>query len=113
MAAAGTDPPWSAHPENAGAPARCGVVAAAGIAAGGAVSGTEIAFAALVHAVLQFHATRLEPIRRAHGGRIQAKAARLAFTEITEVVVGFDLVLEIAHAQLDHDRVVQIAQYRH
>src|SRR4249919_600451 len=100
----------SAHAQHARTPGRG--VAAARVAGAVAVAGAGLAIAAAMHAVLQFLATRFQPIGAADAGRIHAAAGRFALAVFAEFVVGVDLVLEFLHADLNRDRVVEIAQHR-
>jgi hypothetical protein len=43
--------------------------------------------------------------------RLKAAALGFVFAVVAEIVVGLELVLELAHAQLDHHRVVEEAQH--
>src|SRR6478672_1984266 len=93
------------------AAARRAVTAGAAVAAGLAVAAAVIALAALVHAVDQFLATAVEPVGATQGGRVDAAAAGFVRAVIAEVVVGVELMLQLAHRQFDHHRVVEEAQH--
>src|SRR5690606_34302244 len=87
-----------------------------GVAAAAAVAGTQAATATTatgMHALYQFLATRVEPVRATDLLRFQAAALGLRLTVVAEVVVGLDLMAQLAHRQLDHDRVVEEAQHLH
>src|SRR5690606_15537088 len=103
--------PGSAELEHARAPAADVGGAAAGIAAAAAVAGAEIALAALVHAVDQFLAAAVQPVGATQDGHVDAAARNLVGAIVAEVVVGVQLVLQLAHRQLDHHRVVEEAQH--
>ncbi len=64
-----------------------------------------IAAPAATHARLELHAATLELIGRRPLGPALPKRA--------EVVVGLDLVAQLLHDELDHDRIVEVADARH
>src|SRR5690606_9674620 len=102
--------------EDAGAPARAAEVAAlARVAARTAVAGADatVAVAARMHAVEQFLAPALEPVGAADARRVLPAPDGFGLAVVAEVLVGVELVLEVARAQLDHDRVVEVAEHRH
>src|SRR5690606_33528579 len=92
-------------------------VRGAAVAAAAAVAHAELAaaaaFAAGVHAFDQFVATVVEPVGAADRGRFDATPGGLALAVFAEVVIRVQLVPELAHAQLDHDRVVEVTQHLH
>src|SRR5690606_27427226 len=81
------------------AAARGAVAARARIAAAAAVAGAEIAGAALVHAVDQFLAATVQPVGAAQAGGVYPAALGLVRTVVAEIVVGVQLVLQLAHRQ--------------
>src|SRR5690606_10882437 len=97
--------PASADPEQARPPGAR--VSAAAVAAAVAVALAElraVALAAHVHALDQLVAAAVKPVGAAHGRRVGAALLRLALAVLAELVVGLELVAQLAHAQLDHDR---------
>src|SRR3546814_8101967 len=78
------------------------VAAPAAVAAAAAVADADIALAARVHAVDQLLAAALQPVGLADGGRLDAALGRLVGAVLAEIVVGIELVAQLAHAQLDH-----------
>src|SRR5690606_27557098 len=83
-------------------------VAALGtVAAAVAVADADVALAARTHAADQLVAAAFQPVGTAEAGRLDPALARLVGPEFAEVVVGVELVAQFAHAQLDHDRVVE------
>src|SRR5690606_3961065 len=95
------------HPRAPGAR----VAAPAAVAAAAAVANAHAARAAGVHAVDQFLAAAFQPVGPADAGRVDAALGRLAGAVLAEVVVGIELVAQFAHAQFDHDRVVEEAEH--
>src|SRR5690606_7710256 len=101
----------SAEAEQARAPGAG--VAGAAVAAAVAVAEAEaaVAAAAAAHALDQFVAAGVQPLGAADRGGLHAALARLALAVLTELVVGLELVAQLAHAQFHHDRVVEEAQH--
>src|SRR5690606_16304240 len=75
------------------------VAAPATVAAAAAVADADVALASRMHAVDQFLAAALQPVGLADGGRLDAALGRLAGAVFAEVVVGIELVAQLAHAQ--------------
>src|SRR5690606_7355488 len=71
--------------------------------------------ATLAHAVDQLDAARFGPLDALglEARDVDAAARRFVAAVGDEVLVGLDLVLQLAHAQLDHDRIVEEAEHRH
>src|SRR5690606_25072795 len=87
------------------------VAAPAAVAAAAAVADADVAPAARAHAVDQLLAAALQPVGLADGGRLDATLVRLVGAVLAEIVVGIELVAQLAHAQLDHDRVVEETEH--
>ena len=66
-----------------------------------------------MHAVDQLLAAAVQPLGAAKRGRVGAKAAGFAGAVVAEIVVGIELMGQLAHRQLDHHRVVEEAQHLH
>src|SRR6478735_2904868 len=94
----------SAELENARTPAARVGLARGRVAAAAAVAGAEFAVAPHVHAVDEFVAARFQPVGAAQLRRLQAAALGFVLAVVAEIVVGLELVLELAHAQFDHHR---------
>src|SRR5690606_8360451 len=104
----------SSELEHARAPRAHVAAGATAVAAGTAVAPAHAALAAAaVHALDQLLAAAVEPLGAADLVRLQAAALGLVLAEVAELVVRVQFVLQLAHRQLDHDRVVEEAEHRH
>src|SRR5690606_35707113 len=66
-----------------------------------------------VHALDQLLAARIEPVGATDLLGFQATALGLRFAVVAEVVVGLVFMRQLAHRQLDHDRIVEEAEHLH
>src|SRR6478736_2093486 len=111
----GASHPWRARSAEGEQPRSPGarIAARGAVAAAAAVADAHVALTALVHAVDEFLSTAGEPVGATDLVRRQSATLGLVLAEIAEIVIGLDLVLQLAGRQLDHHRVVEETEHLH